>query len=71
LRLGPGAPEVGWVSLGELATVLGGLGLLIERDLSFRAEKRLRTYAHDVRLARRIVDSLGPWITARCSCPLH
>ncbi|STU92443.1 Protein of uncharacterised function (DUF2958) [Klebsiella pneumoniae] len=40
--LGLGMPEIGWVSLGELATVRGGLGLPIERDLSFRAEKRLR-----------------------------
>ena len=40
-------PEIGWVSLGELATVRGGLGLPIERDLSFRAEKRLSAYARD------------------------
>jgi hypothetical protein len=48
-------PEIGWVSLGELATVRGGLGLPIERDLSFRAEKRLSVYARDARLAGRIV----------------
>ena len=52
--LGLGAPEIGWVSLGELATVRGGLGLPIERDLSFRAEKRLSAYARDARLAGRI-----------------
>ena len=33
--LGLGEPEIGWISLGELATVRGGLGLPIERDLSF------------------------------------
>jgi hypothetical protein len=53
--LGLGMPEIGWVSLDELATMRGGLGLPIERDLSFRAEKRLSAYAHDARLAGRIV----------------
>lgn len=53
--LGLGAPEIGWVSLGELATVRGGLGLPIERDLSFRAEKRLSAYARDARHAGRII----------------
>ena len=52
--LGLGMPEIGWVSLGELAMVRGGLGLPIERDLSFRAEKRLSAYARDARLAGRI-----------------
>ena len=55
--LGLGAPEIGWVSLGELATVRGGLGLPIERDLSFRAEKRLSAYARDARLAGRIASA--------------
>ena len=54
--LGLGMPEIGWVSLGELATVSGALGLPIERDLSFRAEKRLSAYARDARLAGRIVQ---------------
>jgi hypothetical protein len=53
--LGLGMPEIGWVSLGELATVRGRLGLPIERDLSFRAEKKLSAYARDARLAGRIV----------------
>ena len=53
--LGLGMPEIGWVSLNELATVRGGLDLPIERDLSFRAEKRLSAYARDARLAGRIV----------------
>jgi hypothetical protein len=42
--LGLGEPEIGWVSLNELASVRGGLGLPIERDLSFRGEKRLSAY---------------------------
>ena len=53
--LGLGMPEIGWVSLGELATVRGRLGLPIERDPSFRTEKRLSAYARDARLAGRIV----------------
>lgn len=53
--LGLGAPELGWVSLQELATVRGRLGLPIERDLHFRAETRLSAYARNARLAGRIV----------------
>jgi len=53
--LGLGMPELGWVSLQELATVRGRLGLPVERDLYFRAEKRLSAYARDARLAGRIV----------------
>ena len=53
--LGLGMPEIGWVSLSELASVRGRLGLPIERDLYFRAEKRLSAYARDARLAGRIV----------------
>lgn len=40
--LGLVMPELGWVSLQELATVRGRLGLPVERDLHCRAEKRLR-----------------------------
>ncbi len=53
--LGLGTPEIGWVSLSELASVRGRLGLPVERDLYFRAEKRLSGYASDARLAGRIV----------------
>lgn len=53
--LGLGMPELGWVSLQELATIRGRLGLPIERDLHFRAEKRLSAYTRDARLAGRIV----------------
>jgi len=48
-------PEIGWLSLNELATVRGGLGLPIERDLSFRGEKRWSAYARDAWLAGRVV----------------
>ncbi len=53
--LGLGAPELGWVSLREMATVRGRLGLPVERDLHFRAEKRLSAYTREARLAGRIV----------------
>jgi hypothetical protein len=46
---------MGWVSLQELMTVRGRLGLPVERDLHFRAEKRLSAYARNARLAGRIV----------------
>ncbi|MEZ5704796.1 MAG: DUF2958 domain-containing protein [Burkholderiaceae bacterium] len=50
-----GAPELGWVSLQELSTVRGRLRLPVERDLHFRAEKRLSAYARDARQAGRLV----------------
>lgn len=53
--LGLGTPELGWVSLQELATVRGRLDLPVERDLHFRAEKRLSAYARDARLVGRVV----------------
>ncbi len=53
--LGLGAPELGWVSLRELATARGRLGLPVERDLHFRAEKRLSAYAREAQLAGRTV----------------
>lgn len=42
--LGMGFPELGSVSLAELASVRGGLGLPIERDLHFTASKPLSAY---------------------------
>ena len=53
--LGLGCPELGYVSLEELQGVRGPLGLPVERDLYFRADKRLSTYAREARLAGRIV----------------
>ncbi len=52
--LGLGCPELGWVSLTELATVRGRLGLPIERDLFWRAEKRLSAYATEAQALGRI-----------------
>lgn len=53
--LGLGYPELGWVSLAEIAAVRGRLGLPIERDLHFAVQKRLSAYAREARLAGRIV----------------
>ena len=53
--LGLGFPELGWVSLAEIAAVRGRLGLPVERDLHFAPHKRLSAYAREARLAGRIV----------------
>src|SRR3954462_12473376 len=43
--LGLGCPELGYVSLAELAIVRGRLGLPVERDLAFVADRPLSPYA--------------------------
>lgn len=53
--LGLGFPELGNVSLTELATIRGGLGLPVERDLHFTAIKPISVYAREARLGGRIV----------------
>jgi hypothetical protein len=53
--LGLGCPELGYVSLVELATVRGQLGLPVERDLHFDADKTLSAYADEARAHGRIV----------------
>lgn len=52
--LGLGFPEMGYVSLSELAGIRGTLGLPIERDLHFSAEKDLMSYAEDAQSSGRI-----------------
>jgi hypothetical protein len=52
--LGQGFPELGYVSLEELATVPGRLGLCVERDLHFKAAKPISAYAREARLTGRI-----------------
>lgn len=49
--LGLGFPELGYMSLAELATVQGRLCLLVARDLHFTASKVLSAYAREARLA--------------------
>lgn len=52
--LGMGCPELGSVSLSELAAVRGPGGLVIERDLHFTATKSLAAYAAEAREHGRI-----------------
>ena len=53
--LGQGYPELGFVSLLEISSVRGPLGLQVERDLHFIADKPLSAYAKEARTHRRIV----------------
>jgi Protein of unknown function (DUF2958) len=53
--LGLGEPELGYVSLAELATVRGQLRLPVERDIHFIASKTISAYADEARSQRRIV----------------
>jgi hypothetical protein len=52
--LGMGSPELGYVSLSEMQGVRGKLGLPIERDLWFKADKPLTAYASEASAAGRI-----------------
>ncbi len=45
--LGLGYPELGNVSLAEIAALRGKLGLPVERDLHFKATKPLSAYADE------------------------
>ena len=53
--LGHGCPELGSVRLSELVALRGPMGLTVERDTHFRADKPLSAYAHEARAAGRIV----------------
>ena len=53
--LGLGCPEIGYVSLTELATVRGRFGLPVERDLHFTADQPLSAYTDAARHRGRIV----------------
>ncbi|MHC2584196.1 DUF2958 domain-containing protein [Bradyrhizobium diazoefficiens] len=53
--LGVGAPELGYVSLAEIMKVRGRLGMPVERDLHFVADKPLSAYAEEARAKGRIV----------------
>jgi len=53
--LGMGEPELGYVSLTELRAVRGKLGLPIERDLHFTADKPISAYADEARNRGHIV----------------
>ncbi len=53
--LGMGFPELGYVSLSELASVRNALGLNMERDLHWKAKKPLSEYATEARQHQRII----------------
>lgn len=53
--LGLGYPELGYVSLAQIAELKGRLGLPVERDMHFVAEKPLSSYAEDARINGRII----------------
>ena len=53
--LGQGFPELGYVSLSEVQSVRGRLGLPVERDRHFIATKPISAYAREARLAEHIV----------------
>ncbi|BCM17799.1 DUF2958 domain-containing protein [Mesorhizobium sp. J8] len=55
--LGFGFPELGSVSLAELQSVKGPLGLGIERDLYFHAHFPLSVYAEAARLSGHITEA--------------
>jgi hypothetical protein len=52
--VGHGSPELGYVSLEELASVRLPYGLYIERDIHFNAKKPLSEYAAEARRLGRI-----------------
>jgi hypothetical protein len=53
--LGLGQPELGYVSLLELAAVRGPLGLPLERDLHVAPTRTIAAYAELAREHRRII----------------
>lgn len=53
--LGMGCPELGSVRVSELEDYKGRLGIGIERDLYFSADKTLSAYAEEASLHDRII----------------
>ena len=53
--LGIGCPELGSVSLKEIESVRGAFGLPVERDIHFKATKRLSAYADIARKSGSII----------------
>lgn len=52
--LGFGCPELGYVSLAELIALRGKLGLPVERDQAFVADRPLSAYSEEARIQGRI-----------------
>ncbi|MDF0522839.1 DUF2958 domain-containing protein [Bradyrhizobium yuanmingense] len=53
--LGMGSPELGSVSLSEITSLRGPMGLRVERDLYFTADKTLSAYVDEANREGRIV----------------
>ena len=53
--LGLSFPELGWFNLSEIKEIRGRLGLRVERDPHFTADKPLSAYAEEARKHGRIV----------------
>ena len=53
--LGLGSPELGYVSLAELAAVRGPMGLPVERDQHFDADGPLSRYAGEAQRTGRVI----------------
>ena len=53
--LGLGSPELGYVSLAELAALRGPMGLPVERDQHFDADGPLSGYADEARHTGRVI----------------
>jgi len=54
--LGQGFPELGCVSLAELRSLRGNMGLPVERDFSFTADHPMSVYAEAARQAEGITE---------------
>jgi hypothetical protein len=52
-----GCTELGFISMREIRELRGPLGLPVERDLHFDADKTLSAYAAEARQHGRIVTS--------------
>ena len=55
--LGLGCPELGSVSLAEIRSLRGKLGLPVERDLSFNAGHPMSVYAEAASQTERITEN--------------
>ena len=55
--LGMGCPELGSVSINDLQTTKGRLGLGVERDRYFKAKAPLSVYTQHARAADRIIEN--------------
>jgi len=53
--LGMGCPEIGYVSISEIQSVKGHLGLAVARDMHFVADKPLSAYAAEAHEKGHIV----------------